>query len=185
MDRLALGLDVAMFLVILVALVLDNAWLGAAGLLLLLVLLALPVGPSEGLPSQRTLALVGILLFALVFALAVFALRETGARFELSRGALPLLAVLAASAGLVGLVWVALWRAVAARPAPWKPAAFGFCLFVFLWSPALFVALGDVEDPAIPRPVLALSAAALAVAAALPFVDSVFRRGDGRRSTTR
>lgn len=164
----------------------DNLWLAGVGALLLLILLGLPLEPPGVLAPKRTLEFVGVLLFALVLALAAFALRETGARFEVSRDALPLLAVLAASAGIVGLVWTSLWRAVAIRPAPWKPAAFALCLTMFL-APVTMVAFSQAPegtlDPAA-RFLLAVSAAAIACAAALPFVDSAFDAKGRSRSPT-
>lgn len=184
LDRIALALDAAMLLALLAAVAWDNLILAFGGLLFLLVLLALPLGPPGSTASPRTLAVAAIVLFLLVLALATMALRETGVRLEPSRDALPLLAVLAASAGLVGLVWAALWRAVALRPAPWKPFAFGLCLFFFLCAPAALV----VDEPregtlgALARFALVIGVVALAVAAALPFIDSVFRERSGQRT---
>jgi hypothetical protein len=180
LDRLALGLDLAMLAALWTALWRSSLAFAIAGLLLLFVLLALPFASAGGRAGPRILAAAGFLLLLLVFLLAAVAVKATGPRIELSQGPIPFVALLAASIGTSGLVWVVLWRAIALREVGWKPPLFGLFLSLFIALPALavlYVRTDDLYGSPWLRVALALAATALGAAAALPFLDTVFRTG--------
>lgn len=187
-DRLALLLDAALLACCWAGLYLANVTLLLAAGLLFLVLLAVPFVAMTGRATPGLVAIAGLLLLVSAGVLLPFALRAAGRRFELSEGQLPALALLSASVGVAGLVWVALWHAVTLQPAPWKPTVFGLCLFFFLLPASVFVLVAGIRDaplPLFPPLVVGLSVSAVAAAAALPFVDTAFRATPGAGQPSR
>lgn len=170
MEHVALAVDGLFLIFLWGALATGRGDLTVGAVLLLLVLLAWPA-PGRRMGPIALLIAVGVLVGIMTFAATggAVAVRPDGF-VEPRQG----LAVVFASASLAGVLWLLLWRGVADRPAPWKPVAFAICLVFFLLAPALLILLGYTGpvDARGARVALAVSALALAAAAALPFADA-------------